>query len=287
MQLSICSYSFNRLLAAGKQDVFKYITDCKELGCTQLDPWNGHLAELKDAEQVLQAGQDPEHAELSAQDDDYIRRVKAAGDAAGLPFGCIAVDGAHIYDDKPEYRKLFRSRAYRWIQIAQMLGAQQIRLDSGGTHEMPEEMFDIIVDGFRDLVARAGEANVQVVMENHWGASQVPENVVRIMDTVPGLGLLFDTHNWAPGRQQDGWKMCAKYASITHVKTFDVSDDLVESSTDLNQGINTLLDAGYNGCWGIESCPTDGDEYAGVRKTIQLTKNALAQRAQNGAAHVR
>ena len=39
--ISICSYSFHRLLAAGKQDIFRYITDCKELGCTGLDAWNG------------------------------------------------------------------------------------------------------------------------------------------------------------------------------------------------------------------------------------------------------
>ena len=44
MELSICSYSFHRLLAAGKQDIVRYIADCKELGCTQLDPWNGHLS---------------------------------------------------------------------------------------------------------------------------------------------------------------------------------------------------------------------------------------------------
>jgi len=288
MQLSICSFSFNHLLAQGQQDVFQYISTCKEFGCTQLDPWNGHLAQLQSGDQVLEAGRDPEHAELSVRDEeDYIQRVKEAGNAAGLPFGCLAVDGAHIYDEKPEYRALFRSRAYRWIEIAQTLGAKQIRLDSGGSHEMPDEMFDIIVEGFRDLVARGREAGVEVVMENHWGASQVPENVVRILEAAPGLGLLFDTNNWAPGRQEDGWKMCAKYARITHIKTFNVSDDLVEASADVDKAIGLLVEAGYDGCWGIESCPEHDDEMTGVRKTIQLTRNALEKRAHNGeAAHV-
>ena len=36
-----------------------------------------------------------------------------------------------------------------------------------------------------------------------------------------------------------------------------------------------LLDAGYEGIWGIESCPTDGDEYGGVRKTIALMERVL------------
>ena len=37
MELGICSFSFHRLLAAGQQDIFRYIQDCKELGCTHAE----------------------------------------------------------------------------------------------------------------------------------------------------------------------------------------------------------------------------------------------------------
>lgn len=33
MDFSIASYSFHRLLEAGKQDMFSSITDCNALGC--------------------------------------------------------------------------------------------------------------------------------------------------------------------------------------------------------------------------------------------------------------
>src|SRR5437764_11451702 len=75
MQIGICSYSFHRLLAAGKQDVFRFITVCKELGCTQLDPWNAHLSAFKDGEAVLHAGHNPsESHHLTAMDEGYIDR---------------------------------------------------------------------------------------------------------------------------------------------------------------------------------------------------------------------
>src|SRR5881275_2916550 len=73
LEISICSYSFHRLLAAGKQDIFKYISDCAELGCTQLDPWNAHLANLQEGDAVL-----------SAADADYIAKVEEAADVSGL-----------------------------------------------------------------------------------------------------------------------------------------------------------------------------------------------------------
>src|SRR5436853_6505312 len=95
MEYGICSYSFHRLLAAGKQDIFKYITDCKELGCTQLAPWNAHLSVIRSGDAVLHAGHNPSQSQhLTAADEDYIDRVKPAAFSSGLPLGTIAADGS-------------------------------------------------------------------------------------------------------------------------------------------------------------------------------------------------
>lgn len=277
MELSICSFSFHRLLAAGRQDMFKYITDCKELGATQLDPWNAHLAGVQDAETIKKAGSDPENAALPAQDDEYVARVKAAADAVGLPFGCIAVDGAHIYEPTPEARQANRTVAYRWLEIAAKLEAKQMRIDAGGPAEMPCDVFDTLVEGYNDLVARGREKGIEILIENHWGPSPIPENVVRILDAVDGLGLLFDTNNWAEGMQQKGWEMCAKYAKATHVKTFEFDEQGNEPTVDIPKVLHMLVEAGYQGAWGVESCPKDGDEYEGVRKTFALIRRVLAR----------
>ena len=86
VEIGVCSFSFHRLLAAGKQDVFQYILDCKKLGCTQLDPWNAHLSALKDGDAIIFAGRNPGKAnQLSAVDDAYIAKVKDAAKRVGLP----------------------------------------------------------------------------------------------------------------------------------------------------------------------------------------------------------
>jgi hypothetical protein len=277
MRLSIGGYSFHQLFQEGQQDVFKYITDCKELGATQLDPWNAQLAPIRNADQVIQAGSDPRNAQLTAQDDAYLAAVRRAADDAELPFGCIAVDGAHIYDDDPAVREAHRVLADRWLDVAQILGAEQVRVDAGGTADMPEEMFAIVVDGYRDLVARAAKKGIGVLLENHWGISVIPENVARLIDAVDGLGLLFDTNNWAPGLREHAWEVCAKYARSTHIKTFSFDEDGNDPSVDVSLAIRLLVEANYSGCWGIESCPTDGDEYGAVRKTTALIRRALVE----------
>src|SRR5215210_597417 len=140
MELSICSYSFHRLLEAGQHDVFQYISDCQSLGCTQLDLWNGHLPSLLDDEARSPSSFTPEYAQLSAGEMDDLARIKAAAESAGLPFGCLAVDGAHIYEPSPEARQANQIKADRWLNIAEQLSAQQIRIDSGGPAEVPEDV---------------------------------------------------------------------------------------------------------------------------------------------------
>ena len=279
MELSICSYSFHHLLEAGGQDVFQYISDCHALGCTQLDLWNGHLPSLLDDEARPPANFTPDYAQLSPTEVDYIARIKAAAESAGLPFGCLAVDGAHIYEPGPEARQAQQIKAHRWLNIAEQLSAQQIRIDSGGPPEMPEDVWEVIVTGYNDLIPRAGEKGIEVLIENHWGASRIPENVVRILEAVPGLGLLFDTGNWPEEMRETGWTRCARYARATHLKTFAFDAEGDETTVDIPRAIRILQEAGYQGSWGIESVPRQGDEYEAAKKSVALVRRVLGASA--------
>ena len=279
MELSICSYSFHHLLEAGNHDVFQYIKDCHALGCTQLDLWNGHLPSFLDDAARSPSSYTLEDAQLSADEVDYLARIKAAADIAGLPFGCLAVDGAHIYEDSPEARHAQQIKAYRWLNIAEQLKAEQIRIDSGGPSEMPEDVLEIIVKGYNDLIPRARDKGMEVVIENHWGASRIPENVVRMLEAVPELGLLFDTGNWPAEMRETGWTQCARYARATHLKTYAFDHDGNETTVDIPRAMHLLQDAGYQGSWGIESVPREGDEYEAAQKSIALVRRVLGTTA--------
>jgi sugar phosphate isomerase/epimerase len=277
VNIGICSFSFHRLLAEGKQDIFQYIKDCKMLGCTQLDPWNAHLSELQDGDDVLHAGANPDQSHhLTAVDDEFLDAVKRAADEAGLPFGCIAVDGAHIYEESEEARINNRNKAYRWISIAEKLGVSSMRIDSGGPQQWTDEIFDTIVDGYHDIIERAKSAGVQVIVENHWGPTVIPDHLVRLLDAIPDLGLLLDSWNWAPGKQAEGWLKCAKYATVTHIKAFHFTEDGQELTQNVPAFCKLLIDNGFDGSWGVESVPSDRNELEGARKTIALIKQSVA-----------
>jgi sugar phosphate isomerase/epimerase len=276
LQIGICSFSFHRLLAAGKQDIFKYISDCKELGCTQLDPWNAHLSVIRSGDAVLHAGRNPSQSQhLTAADEDYVEKVRQAAISARLPWGTIAVDGAHIYEPTAGKRDANRARAYRWIDVAAKLGAKQVRIDAGGPEDLPNESFQIIKEGYNDLIPRAKAKGIEVLFENHFGPTVIPDNCVKLLENIEGLGFLLDTHNWKPPLRDEGRRKLAKYATASHVKTLNWDANGNEVGENVEEAVQLLKDAGYTGVWGIESVPRDGDEIEGCRKTIALLKRLV------------
>ena len=260
MQYSVCSYSFHRTFDAGEMDIFGYIDWCKENGFTQLDPWMRHL-------------------EAGYEDDTYLDRVKKAADDAGLPFGCIAVDGAHIYEPTAEARDENRQRAYRWIDIAERLGAAQVRIDAGGREESLDDILDIVVEGYNDLIPRARARGVEILIENHWGPTKDPDAMHQLLDAVDGLGLLFDSANWPAGTHDQAWHMYPPYARLTHVKALSFDENGNEPDFDLPLFINLLREDGYQGSWGIEGESKDADESLIVLQTLALIKRTLEPEA--------
>lgn len=253
---SVISYSFHRSFEAGAMDIFSYISFCKREGFTVLDPWMEHL-------------------EPGLEDPAWLRSVIAAAKDADLPFGCVAVDGGHIYEPTAGGRAETRKVRESWLRVAEQLEAKMIRVDAGGPEAMPAEAFDIIVDGYNEFIPTASSRGLTVVMENHWGPTIHPQNVVRLIKAIEGLGLLFDTGNWAEGEAERGWELCAPYASLTHFKTrsFDATGE--DPAAGLPRAIRLLRDSDYSGTWGIESTPDDGDEVGAARKTLAIVKREL------------
>ncbi|MDE0078973.1 MAG: sugar phosphate isomerase/epimerase [Caldilineaceae bacterium] len=255
-QFSICSYSFRRSFESGAMDYRGYVEFNQRHGFSQLDPWMKHV-------------------EPALEDRAWLADAKSMAEDAGLPYGCIAVDGGHMYEADAARQSECREMALRWLDVAASLGATQMRIDSGGPEALTDEIFEIIVEGYNELIPRAHAANVEILVENHWGPTKYAENTVRLLEEVEGLGLLFDTNNWADGTHERAWQLCAPYARLTHFKTFSFDSRGDDPSVDLQKACSILRETGYSGVWGIESTPEDGDEEGAAVKTMALLQRVL------------
>jgi sugar phosphate isomerase/epimerase len=281
-RFSTISFSFRRDFKEGRLDMAGYVRLCKELGMAALDPWSAHLSDVQDRMKQAFTGERPGQSEvvLDVADESFLKEVKQMGDDADLPFGCIALDGpTYIYEPEDWKRPICRQLAKRWIDAVSLLDAKQVRIDPGQWHEpeVPDEVMQIIVEGYRDLVAYGADRGVEVLVENHWGCAAYPHVLVQILEQVDGLGLLFDTNNFARGKQAEGWLTLPKYAKATHVKCLHWTPDGEELTQHVGHAVRLLRDAGYDGVWGIESVPRDEavSEREGVERTMALVDRWL------------
>jgi sugar phosphate isomerase/epimerase len=251
MRISIASYSFHGLLARGMIDVFGYLEACKyRYHANTADIWNGMLV---------------------STDENYILKVKEALDERGLTLANLCVDGASVWDANPEARERQYRHALANLRAAELLGAQTVRIDmGGGQSDMTDEQFDYTASKFSEYAAFADARGFRVGPENHYGPALIPDNLIRLAEAVnhPAFGMLLHLGHWdADGDRGDA--MVAKWAVHTHV-------DADITAHRLNEGLTTLLDAGYQGCWGVEH-HSGTDEYTKVEWQLASVRRAVRQ----------
>jgi len=191
----------------------------------------------------------------------YLQELKSNADKQGVKFVLIMVDGEGdmIATDKKE--RMQAAIAHRkWIDIASYLGCHAIRCNLGGSRvtdwKTDKDLVSRAVESFSNLLEYAKGANLNVVLENHGGASSDPEVMVAVMKAVnnPNFGTLPDFGNVNPG--DDNAEVLRKilpYAKGISVKASWQLDGTHNKAWDLEKMIGICQDAGYHGFWGIES----------------------------------
>jgi sugar phosphate isomerase/epimerase len=252
MKISIASYAFHGLSGEGKMDIFTYLESARyRYRLDAADIWNGTLA--------------------WRTDEDFVRKVRQELQAREMTVANLCVDGAHIWDPDPDVREKNHRSALAHLKMAEILGARTVRIDMGGREpQMTSEQFDLTVKRYREWAKRAGDNGYRVGPETHFGPALVPENMQRVYHAVdhPAYGILLHIGHWVEGREDEGDRMAAPWTMHTHV-------DARITRTCLAEKMRLLLDAGYQGYWGIEH-HSGKNEYVEVESQVAEVKRVLA-----------
>jgi sugar phosphate isomerase/epimerase len=177
----------------------------------------------------------------------------------------IMVDGqGEIAAEAEEKRQEAVTNHKKWIDIANHFGCHSIRMNwAGAPHEIVNDnaalkaVIDRSVPGFHALAEYGDHKNVNVIIENHGGASSHPEAVVQLMESVnhPRFGTLPDFGNFP--EEIDKYlaiDLLMNYAKAVSAKCYDFDPATgLETKLDYPRIISTVVDKhGYNGYIGIE-----------------------------------
>ena len=188
-----------------------------------------------------------------------LQQLKQAGADYDVQFVLIMCDGEGNMAAADYKERLVAARAHRkWVDIAYYLGCHAIRCNLGGSRGDWKQDKDLparAAESFSNLLEYASGAGINMVIENHGGASSDPDVLVAIMEQVgnPNFGTLPDFGN--VNRGDDHAEVIRKivpYAKGISVKASWAADG-THPGWDLEKLIRICQDAGYCGFWGIES----------------------------------
>ncbi|KOR88560.1 sugar phosphate isomerase/epimerase family protein [Paenibacillus solani] len=262
MKISIGGYSFHNTFMEGKMDVFGYLETVKyRYRMDSVDLWNGFFIDRSTPIYQL-------------ADKSYIRKIKEALDEKEMNVVNFAIDGAHLWDPDPEVRQKLYENALVHLEAAEILGAETVRIDTGGSYKesepMTEEQFEYMVTRYQEYAKRAADGGYKIGPENHMGASLLPREMKRLAEAVnhQAFGFLLHIGRWKADEMQ-GDDLVAPWTFHTHFDAKTAVDPLAVEK------IRSLLTAGYEGYWGVEyNAP--GNQYVEMEWIIAAVKRILS-----------
>ena len=254
--VSIASYSFHGLLAAGETNVFTYLEDLKfRYDVRFADIWSGFLPNL---------------------DGDFIKKIRASMDEKGITLANLCVDGPHLWVDDDIQRENHYKKALDYIEAAKILGARTIRIDMGSMEEdVPDEKLDYIIKTYREYAELCAPEGIRIGTENHWGSSRYPKNLEKLYSGVnhKNYGHLFHFGNFAEGLIDEGLETVLKMAIHTHVPA--------NSIPFAKEYLRRLINADYAGTFSIEH-HSSKNEYLRVEWQLATVRGLLGELEAEG-----
>ena len=215
---------------------------------------------------------------LASTDQPYLDQLKKNAAAENVRILLIMVDGeGDIGADDEAARLDAVDRHSKWFDIAQDMGCHSIRMNwNGAPRDIVKDpaalqaFIDRSVAPFRKLCDYADSKNINVIIENHGGASSYPAAMESLIAAVKHkrFGTLPDFGNFPDDVDKyEAIDRLMPFAKAVSAKCYDFDDQTGdETKLDYERLIATVVDKhGYNGYIGIEYEGNRLSEYDGIK----------------------
>ena len=241
MKTCVSSYSYSKLLSAGKYDQLTVMQLAKDMGFDAIE-----FTDLQ-----------PPEGESEA---DFARRIKSESERIDLPIASYTI-GADFLNAESLEDEIDRLK--RKVDIAEILGVKVMRHDATGGYKTAEKAYKgfdqalpILAEGCRAVTEYAATKGIATTVENHGFFCQESMRVEKLVNAVAheNFGLLVDIGNFACADDPSPVAVgrVANYAKHVHVKDFHI-----KSGNGFNPGKGFFKSRGGNYLRGAILCHGD------------------------------
>lgn len=220
---------------------------------------------------------------LASDEPAYLKELAKNAAANEVKILLIMIDGQGDIGSPNEVARTTAVKNHQhWIDIAHDFGCHSIRMNWKGAKDNVfldpaalKDFTDRSVPGFRALADYGDKKNVNVIVENHGGASSHIGPLVGLMKAVdhPRFGTLPDFDNFPPDVDRyEAIDAFMPYAKALSAKCHDFDDNTgLETTIDFERMIQIAVDKhGYHNWIGIEFEGDRLSEYEGVAAANEL-----------------
>lgn len=240
------------------------------------------------------AGVDVLHRQMDAEDTAYCNKLKRHAFLNGIDLIALSIHQDFV-DPDPEYRKQQVAHTVHCLELAHQMGIPAIRLNSGrwntiksfddlmkarGVEPMPagvtlDEGFKWCIDSIEQCLKVAEKLGVILALENHWGLTNTPEGMLRLLGAVdsPWLGALMDTGNFLENPYEK-LQLIAPKTVFVQAKTYYGGGEWYTLDLDYKKVARILADVNYRGYVSLEFEGKDPAS-SGVPKSLKMLKRAF------------
>ena len=235
------------------------------------------------------------HRQMKNETQGYVNGLKRAAFRHGLSFPMLSIHQDFVDPDEAK-RQAGIDHTIHCIKLAHRLGISCIRLNSGrwGTIESFDDLMDAkgneppiegytnqhafrwCIDSINKCLPAAEKYGVILALENHWGLTTDPDNLLKIYEAVdsPWLRINMDTGNYV-GDPYEGIEMLAPHAVIVQAKTYYGGGKWYTLDLDYDRIAGILRKHNFRGWVSLEM---EGEEDAdiAVPKSYEVLRSAFA-----------
>lgn len=236
------------------------------------------------------------HRQMADETPAYVNGLKRAAFRNGLSLPMLSIHQDFVHPDPAERQKHVEHTKH-CLELAGQLGIPVVRLNSGRWKTIKSfdelmkvkgdepplpghtdaEAFQWCIESIEACLPTAEKEGVMLALENHWGLTTRPENLLKIYQGIrsPWFGVNLDTGNF-PGEPYAGLELLAPHAVIVQAKTYYGGGEWYTLDLDYPRIAGILRKAGYQGWVSLEM---EGKEDA----STAVPKSYAALRAAFGA----
>ena len=234
------------------------------------------------------------HRQMSSEEKPYLQNLKRHAFIQGLDLYALSIHQDFVSPDTDERNKNI-DHTIHCIELAYDLGIPAIRLNSGrwGTIKSFDELmqhggdepvlpgyteddaFDWIIGSIEKCLPFAEKNGVILGLENHWGLTNSPKGVNRIVSAIDSNWLMvtMDCGNFL----DDPYKkleQISPQAALVHAKTYYGGGEWYTLELDYVRIADILRAVGFNGYISLEF-EGKADADIGVPKSVVLLREAF------------